>query len=182
MQAGGLAAVLKEAGPRGALARGLGRSYGDAAQNGGGLVVRLASGHGDIVLDPDRGLATVGAGVSIDELLRVIVPRGFFVPVTPGTRFVTIGGAIASDIHGKNHHIDGSIGNHVESITMMLADGSTTVVGPTRQPVSVLGDDRRNGADRRDDRRHHSTVADRDQPDARRHIAASPTSTHCWRR
>ena len=71
----------------------------------------------DIVLDPANGRVTVGAGVSIDELLRVIVPRGFFVPVTPGTRFVTIGGAIASDIHGKNHHIDGSIGNHIESIT-----------------------------------------------------------------
>jgi len=128
--ASGLAATLKETGPRGALARGLGRSYGDAAQNGGGLVVRLAAGPGDIVLDSANGRVTVGAGVSIDELLRIIVPHGFFVPVTPGTRFVTIGGAIASDIHGKNHHIDGSIGNHVESITMMLADGSTTVIGP----------------------------------------------------
>ena len=133
--AGGLAATLKEAGPRGALARGLGRSYGDAAQNGGGLVLRLTGGTGDIVLDPATGRATVGAGVSIDELLRVIVPRGYFVPVTPGTRFVTIGGAIASDIHGKNHHVDGSIANYVDSITMMLADGSTTVVGPDRNPA-----------------------------------------------
>ncbi len=87
-----------------------------------------------MLLDGTRGTATVGAGVSIDELLTVIVPRGFFVPVTPGTRFVTIGGAIASDIHGKNHHVDGSLGNHVESITMMLADGSTIVVGPDRNP------------------------------------------------
>ena len=133
--AGGLAETLKEAGPRGALARGLGRSYGDAAQNGGGLVLRLTAGTGDVVLDPAAGRATVGAGVSIDELLRVIVPRGFFVPVTPGTRFVTIGGAIASDIHGKNHHVDGSIANYIDSITMMLADGSTTVVGPHSNPA-----------------------------------------------
>jgi decaprenylphospho-beta-D-ribofuranose 2-oxidase len=131
----GLGAVLKEAGGRGALARGLGRSYGDAAQNGGGLVVRLAAAAGDIVVDAPNGRATVGAAVSIDELLRVIVPRGFFVPVTPGTRFVTIGGAIASDIHGKNHHVEGSIANHVESLTMMLADGSTTVIGPDRNPA-----------------------------------------------
>ena len=129
-----LAATLKEAGARGALARGLGRSYGDAAQNGGGVVLRLAAGAGDMLLDETRGTATVGAGLSIDELLTVIVPRGYFVPVTPGTRFVTIGGAIASDIHGKNHHVDGSLGNHVESITMMLADGSTVVVGPDRSP------------------------------------------------
>jgi decaprenylphospho-beta-D-ribofuranose 2-oxidase len=127
--------ALKEAGERGALARGLGRSYGDAAQNGGGLVMRLASTAGDIVLDSSTGVVTVGAGVSIDELLRVIVPRGFFMPVTPGTRFVTIGGAIASDIHGKNHHVDGSIGTHVESITMVLADGSVEEIGPQRNPA-----------------------------------------------
>ena len=130
----GVAAAVKEAGERGVLARGLGRSYGDAAQNGGGLVLRLASQAGDIVLNPTTGTVTVGAGVSIDELLRAIVPRGFFMPVTPGTRFVTIGGAIASDIHGKNHHVDGSIGNHIESITMVLADGSTTVIGPRHNP------------------------------------------------
>jgi decaprenylphospho-beta-D-ribofuranose 2-oxidase len=135
VDASGLAATLKEAGRRGALARGLGRSYGDAAQNGGGLVVRLTSGRGDILLDASTDLVTVGAGVSIDELLRVIVPQGYFVPVTPGTRFVTIGGAIASDIHGKNHHVDGSIGNYVESITMMLADGSTSVIGPGQNPT-----------------------------------------------
>ncbi len=117
------------------MVRGLGRSYGDAAQNGGGLVVRLVSSAGDIVLDQQASVATVGAGVSIDELLRVIVPCGFFVPVTPGTRFVTIGGAIASDIHGKNHHVDGSIGNHIVSITMMLADGSTTVIDPDVDPT-----------------------------------------------
>jgi len=134
VDAASLAATLKEAGPRGALVRGLGRSYGDAAQNGGGLVLHVAAGAGDIALDTVSGKVTVGSGVSIDELLRIIVPRGFFVPVTPGTRFVTIGGAIASDIHGKNHHVDGSIGAHVDSITMVLADGSTTTIGPHVNP------------------------------------------------
>ncbi len=128
------ASVLKEATDRGALVRGLGRSYGDAAQNSGGLVLRLLGSAHHAVLDPDTATVSVPAGVSIDELLRVIVPRGFFVPVTPGTRFVTIGGAIASDIHGKNHHVEGSFGNHVRSLTLLLADGSTVVVSPRERP------------------------------------------------
>ncbi|MEY3494013.1 MAG: hypothetical protein RL413_1431, partial [Actinomycetota bacterium] len=101
---------VKDADDRGVLVRGLGRSYGDAAQNGGGRVLRLASSSSDIRLDESAGTVTVGAGVSLDDLLRVIVPRGFFVPVTPGTRFVTVGGAVAADIHGKNHHLEGSFG------------------------------------------------------------------------
>ncbi len=128
-------AALRDAGPRGALVRGLGRSYGDAAQNSGGLVLRLLGAAHQAVLHPERGTVTVPAGVSIDDLLRVIVPRGWFVPVTPGTRFVTIGGAIASDIHGKNHHVEGSFGNHVESLTLLLADGSQVLLGPDQQPA-----------------------------------------------
>ena len=79
-------------------------------------------------------MVTVPAGVSIDELLRVIVPRGYFVPVTPGTRFVTIGGAIASDIHGKNHHSAGSFGDHVASMELLVADGRVLTLRPEGSP------------------------------------------------
>jgi decaprenylphospho-beta-D-ribofuranose 2-oxidase len=113
---------------RGAIARGLGRAYGDSAQNAGGSVVRLTPG--PIHLDATSGTVRVGAGVSLDELMRHIVPRGWFVPVSPGTRFVTVGGAIASDIHGKNHHADGSFGEHVDAFTLLTADGDRRVVTP----------------------------------------------------
>lgn len=126
--------AIKEAGERGALARGLGRSYGDAAQNGGGLVIRLMGSASDAVLDREAGVVTVSAGANLDELLRQIVRRGFFVPVTPGTRFVTIGGAIASDIHGKNHHVDGSFGNHLVRLTLQLADGSVAELSREHDP------------------------------------------------
>lgn len=126
-----IADELMRVGGRGALARGLGRSYGDAAQNGGGTVLRLPARVQDIEFDDVTGVATVPGGVSVDQLLRVIVPRGWFVPVTAGTRSITVGGAIACDIHGKNHHSDGSIGVHVRQLTLLLADGSTQVIGPT---------------------------------------------------
>jgi decaprenylphospho-beta-D-ribofuranose 2-oxidase len=127
-------AMAHKSSDRGALARGLGRSYGDAAQNGGGVVMRLAGVADDVIIDEVENTITVGAGVSVDDLLRVIVPRGYFVPVTAGTRFITIGGAIASDIHGKNHHGEGSFGSHVRELRMLLADGSVTVISPTVQP------------------------------------------------
>ena len=129
-----LLAAVKDLGPRGGIARGLGRSYGDPAQNGGGTVLRLLGRVHDVELDDRAGTATIPAGVSIDDLLRLIVPRGFFVPVTPGTRFVSIGGAIASDIHGKNHHVEGSFGNHVTRLTLLLADGTVIGVGPDQRP------------------------------------------------
>jgi decaprenylphospho-beta-D-ribofuranose 2-oxidase len=129
-----IAGEVKEAGERGALMRGLGRSYGDAAQNGGGTILRLMGSAMDAVLDREASTVTVSAGASLDELLRHIVPRGFFVPVTPGTRFVTIGGAIASDIHGKNHHVDGSFGNHLLRMSLQLADGQVVELSRTSDP------------------------------------------------
>ncbi|MDG2039823.1 MAG: FAD-binding oxidoreductase [Ilumatobacter sp.] len=121
---------------RGIIARGMGRSYGDPAQNGGGSVVRLAEG--SIEVDADRSVAHVGAGVSLDTLLREIIPLGWFVPVTPGTRFVTVGGAIASDIHGKNHHVDGAFGSHVRAMTLLLADGSQRSLSPSGEHADLF--------------------------------------------
>ena len=125
-----IAAAIQEAGPRGVLARGLGRSYGDAAQSGGATVFDMTGLH-RFELDIDSGTVTADAGASIDEILRAIVPAGFFVPVTAGTRFVTVGGAIAADIHGKNHHVEGSFGSHVVSMRVVDGTGHELDLSPT---------------------------------------------------
>ena len=116
--------LIRGASPRSLIARGMGRSYGDAAQLKNGTVIELPA-FDLIALDPASGTVTAGAGVSLDQVLRVIVPAGFFLPVTPGTRNVTVGGAIAADVHGKNHHVDGSFGNHVQRL--LLVDGQGTL-------------------------------------------------------
>jgi decaprenylphospho-beta-D-ribofuranose 2-oxidase len=105
------------------VARGLGRSYGDAAQCGGGVVLDCTGLDRVLDLDGAEGRLRVESGASFDALLKWLVPRGWFVPVTPGTRFVTIGGAIASDIHGKNHHVDGSLGAYIEQLSLATATG-----------------------------------------------------------
>lgn len=129
-----LRSIVRNHGPRGVITRGLGRSYGAAAQNAGGTVVVLGADSDsrgpDMMLDAASGILDAAAGVSIDAVLRHSVPRGWFVPVTPGTRFVTLGGAVAADVHGKNHHVDGSFCEHIIDIDVVLADGSTVTLDP----------------------------------------------------
>jgi decaprenylphospho-beta-D-ribofuranose 2-oxidase len=123
-----IARLLKEA-RRPLIARGLGRSYGDAAQSSGGVVVETSHLSGIGELDEEAGTIEVGGGVSLHHLMQAVIPRGWFVAVTPGTRHVSVGGAIASDIHGKNHHCDGSFARHVTSMTIATPTG-TRVVAP----------------------------------------------------
>lgn len=105
-----------------AIARGLGRSYGDSSLSENLLSTRRLNRF--ISFDDSTGELVCESGVSLDEILNVFVQRGWFVPVTPGTRFVTVGGAIASDVHGKNHHKEGSFSNHVSWLELLMADGS----------------------------------------------------------
>lgn len=128
-----LVRLVSEAGRRGVLARGLGRSYGDAAQNGGGTVVDMTPRDRVLSVDAATALVEVEAGVSLDHLMQVLLPLGLFVPVTPGTRQVTVGGAIAADIHGKNHHVDGSFGGHVVAMDLLCADGSIRQLTPASE-------------------------------------------------
>ncbi|QLL07324.1 FAD-binding oxidoreductase [Mycobacterium vicinigordonae] len=115
---------------RGVIARGLGRSYGDNAQNGGGLVIDMTPLNKIHSISAETRLADVDSGVSLDQLMKAALPFGLWVPVLPGTRQVTVGGAIGCDIHGKNHHSAGSFGNHVRSMDLLLADGSVRTITP----------------------------------------------------
>ncbi|MDF2826129.1 MAG: decaprenylphosphoryl-beta-D-ribose oxidase [Mycobacterium sp.] len=122
--------AVEQAGPRGVIARGLGRSYGDNAQNGGGLVIDMAALNRIHSINGDAATVDVDGGVNLDQLMRAALPFGLWVPVLPGTRQVTIGGAIACDIHGKNHHSAGSFGNHVRSMDLLTADGQVRHLTP----------------------------------------------------
>lgn len=112
------------------IARGQGRSYGDAALNENGLVLLTERVNRMLALDEKNGILRAEAGVTLAEILDVIVPKGWFLPVTPGTKFVSLGGTVAADAHGKNHHRDGSFGDHVLGIELILADGSRVQCAP----------------------------------------------------
>ncbi|MDQ0599465.1 decaprenylphospho-beta-D-ribofuranose 2-oxidase [Streptomyces canus] len=122
------AAAVRGCGPRGGIARGLGRAYGDAAQNAGGAVLDMTGLDRVHVIDAADGIVLCDAGVSLHRLMRVLLPLGWFVPVTPGTRQVTVGGAIGADIHGKNHHVCGAFSRHVLSFELLTADGEVRTV------------------------------------------------------
>jgi decaprenylphospho-beta-D-ribofuranose 2-oxidase len=129
-----VAESVSTAGPRGVLARGLGRSYGDAAQNAGGRVLSMTSLSDSADLDPEAGIVTADAGSSIDSLTRLLLPHGLFVAVTPGTAQVTLGGAIAANVHGKNHHRDGSFCDHVIAFDLVTPRGQTVTVTRQTEP------------------------------------------------
>jgi decaprenylphospho-beta-D-ribofuranose 2-oxidase len=123
-------AAIRSAGERGVLARGLGRSYGDPAQNSGGVVIDMTALNRIHDVDQAAGVVTADAGVSLDALMRHLLPHGLWLPVLPGTRQVTVGGAIGSDIHGKAHHVEGSFGDHVLSMDLATADGEVRTLTP----------------------------------------------------
>ncbi|MEM6290318.1 MAG: FAD-binding oxidoreductase [Myxococcota bacterium] len=118
------------------LCRGLGRSYGDSSLPPPGVGAVACTTLADRILsfDPETLLMRAEAGLSLRELLRLYFPRGYFVPVTPGTTFVTLGGMVASDVHGKNHHCDGTFGEHVRSLKMRVADGTILECSPEQHP------------------------------------------------
>jgi FAD/FMN-containing dehydrogenase len=105
------------------IARGAGRAYGDAALNADNRVVNLERLNRMLAFDADTCILRCEAGVTLAEIIDVFLPRGFFPPVTPGTRFVTLGGSVAADVHGKNHHRESSLATHVLSLDVMLASG-----------------------------------------------------------
>jgi len=123
------AAAVRNCGARGGIPRGLGRAYGDAAQNAGGAVFDMTGLDRVHVIDAGSGIVLCDAGVSLHRLMEVLLPLGWFVPVTPGTRYVTVGGAIGADIHGRNHHVSGSFSRHVLSLELLTADGEVRTVG-----------------------------------------------------
>ena len=117
------------------LSRGLGRSYGDSSLPAAGdeRVAGTVLADRMLSFDPKTGVLRAEAGLSLRQLVRLFLPRGFFVPVSPGTQYVTLGGMVASDVHGKGHHRDGTFGQHVTALRIRVADGRIVDCSPTRE-------------------------------------------------
>jgi decaprenylphospho-beta-D-ribofuranose 2-oxidase len=115
------------------IARGQGRSYGDAALNENRRVLLTERVNRLLEFEVVNGILRAEAGTTLAEILEVVVPMGWFLPVTPGTKFVSLGGCVAADVHGKNHHHEGSFGDHVLSIELILADGSRVICSPSEK-------------------------------------------------
>ena len=125
---------LRTAAPTPGLARGLGRSYGDVGLNPGGVLWQATGLDKFIGFDAAGGRLLCEAGVTLRDIQQMAIPRGWILPVTPGTQMVTVGGAIANDVHGKNHHVVGSFGDHVRRLWLVRTDGSTIECGPGLAP------------------------------------------------
>lgn len=124
------AATVRGRGPRGSLARGLGRAHGDAAQNAGGSVLDMTALDRIRAIDAERGVVVCDAGVSLHRLIEVMLPLGWFPPVVPGTGHITVGGAIGTDVHGGSHPVSGSFARHVAELVLLTADGMLHTVQP----------------------------------------------------
>ena len=116
------------------LARGQGRSYGDAALNSAGHVILTERLNRFLEFDPVTGVLHAEAGATLKDVLDAMVPQGWFPPVTPGTKYSSLGGCVAADIHGKNHHHDGSFGEHVTELTLVDKGGERVRCSPTERP------------------------------------------------
>jgi FAD/FMN-containing dehydrogenase len=118
----------------GVLPVGMGRSYGDVCLLKDGTLLQTTSMNRLLDFDTETGILTAESGITLAQILDFAVPRGFFLPVSPGTKYVTLGGAIANDIHGKNHEAAGSFGNHVPSFELVRSDGTHMLCSPTENP------------------------------------------------
>jgi L-gulonolactone oxidase len=116
--------------PNGLLACGLRRSYGDSCLNDGGALLDMSGLDHFVSFDRTAGILEADAGVSLAEILKLVIPAGYFLPVSPGTKFVTLGGAIANDVHGKNHHGAGTFGRWVRKLEVMRSDGTVRSLQP----------------------------------------------------
>ncbi len=125
---------LVSSGPHPGVAYGMGRSYGDVCLNPEGTLWVTTGLDHFIAFDDSTGRLVCEAGVLLRDIQRLVIPRGWILPVTPGTQMVTVGGAIANDVHGKNHHVLGSFGDHVQGITLIRTDGEVIHCGPDERP------------------------------------------------